>query len=184
MAIVTINFTNKSDVNTSSTPAINKVSAADMNEIKSVVNTNANLQGDLANLNTTEKGSIVGALNELEEKKANLLWENANPFNDFASTTIELSSEDYNFLEIYYYNFNSSSYRQLQSEKIIKGSNGILNSTFANQGKMYLAVRAISFSDNTHLLVHSSQGRWLNGADWTVESLNNVCIPYRVYGYK
>ena len=64
MAIVTIGFTDKSDVNTSSTPTINKVSAADMNEIKSVVNTNANLQGDLSSLNTSDKSSVVGAINE------------------------------------------------------------------------------------------------------------------------
>ena len=65
MAINEISYANKSDINTSTTPVQNKISASDMNEIKSIVNANANLQGDLANLNTTEKGSLVGAINEV-----------------------------------------------------------------------------------------------------------------------
>lgn len=75
MAIVTIGFTDKSDVNTSSTPTINKVSAADMNEIKSVVNTNANLQGDLSSLDTTVKTSIVAALNEIINTQKWILYD-------------------------------------------------------------------------------------------------------------
>ena len=49
---------------------------------------------------------------------------------------------------------------------------------------MYIAVRGCSYTDATHLLIGSSLGRWLNGQAWDVESLNNVCIPYRVYGVK
>lgn len=64
MAINTISYDNKSDINTSTTPIQNKITASNMNEIKSIVNSNANLMGDLANLTTTEKSSLVGALNE------------------------------------------------------------------------------------------------------------------------
>lgn len=65
MAINTISYTNKSDINTTTTPVQNKVSASDMNEIKSVVNANATLMGDLTTLSTTDKSSIVGAINEV-----------------------------------------------------------------------------------------------------------------------
>lgn len=71
MAINTISYDNKSDINTSTTPIQNKVTASDLNEIKSIVNSNANLQGDLSNLNTTEKGSLVGAINEV---RGNTKW--------------------------------------------------------------------------------------------------------------
>lgn len=48
MAIQTITYTNKVDLNTdNSIPAINKVVAADMNEIKNVVNNNAQELDDL-----------------------------------------------------------------------------------------------------------------------------------------
>ena len=106
MAIVQINYNTKSDINTTATPSQNKVSAADMNEIKSVVNTNATLMGNLANLNTTEKSSIVGAINELEyvSTKQTLLWQNTEPNADFNSSTITLTNDDYDYLEWFFRN--------------------------------------------------------------------------------
>lgn len=44
---------------------INKVTASDMNEIKSVVNGNADEVGDITTLTTTDKTSVVDAVNEL-----------------------------------------------------------------------------------------------------------------------
>lgn len=44
----------------------NKVTDDDMNEIKDVVNTNDNNTGDLSNLATNTKSSIVEAINELK----------------------------------------------------------------------------------------------------------------------
>lgn len=64
MAITEITYNDKSDINTTSTPEVNKITASNLNEIKSVVNANATLIGDLANLNTTDKSSVVGAINE------------------------------------------------------------------------------------------------------------------------
>ena len=45
-----ITYSNKSDINTTATPEVNKVTAANMNEIKSVVNSN---ETDLSNLQGT-----------------------------------------------------------------------------------------------------------------------------------
>lgn len=44
---------------------INKVTASDMNEIKNVVNGNADEVGDITSLTTTDKTSVVNAVNEL-----------------------------------------------------------------------------------------------------------------------
>lgn len=66
MSINKITYTDKQQLNTnSSIQDINKVKATDMNEIKTVVNDNADLQGDLTNLETTEQSSIVSAINEV-----------------------------------------------------------------------------------------------------------------------
>lgn len=46
-------------------PAENKINDVDMNEIKQVVNENDDKVGDLNTLNTTEKSSIVDAINEI-----------------------------------------------------------------------------------------------------------------------
>ena len=64
MAITEITYNDKSDINTTSTPEVNKITASNINEIKSVVNTNANLQIDLycfiigLYINEVEKGNI------------------------------------------------------------------------------------------------------------------------------
>lgn len=46
-------------------PTNQKVQSSDMNEIKQVVNENDDKVGDLNDLNTTEKSSIVNAINEI-----------------------------------------------------------------------------------------------------------------------
>ena len=61
-----ITYADKSTMNeNSSIPAINKCQASDMNEIKSVVNANYNEVGDLTTLTTTDKSSVVNAINEI-----------------------------------------------------------------------------------------------------------------------
>lgn len=65
----------------------NKVTDDDMNEIKTVVNNNDNNVGDLSNLATNTKSSIVGAINELKnaevysttEVKTNKIWIDSKP---------------------------------------------------------------------------------------------------------
>lgn len=60
-----ITYADKSAMNVnSSIPAINKCQASDMNEIKSVVNNNYNEVGNITNLTTTDKSSVVNAINE------------------------------------------------------------------------------------------------------------------------
>ena len=46
----------------------NKVNDTDLNELKNVVNENDDNVGDLSNLNTTNKDSLVGAINEVNQK--------------------------------------------------------------------------------------------------------------------
>jgi hypothetical protein len=84
MAIQNITFGDKSDLSTTSVADANKIKASDMNEVKTVVNnnatetsTNASNIGTMSNLTTTEKGSLVGALNEVNGNLGNLcklLW--------------------------------------------------------------------------------------------------------------
>lgn len=61
-----ITYEDKQNLNTNeSILDINKVTDNDMNEIKQVVNENDNKVGELNDLNTTEKSSIVNAINEI-----------------------------------------------------------------------------------------------------------------------
>ena len=88
MSINTITYANKSYINqNASVPDINKVNDSDMNEIKSVVNDNANLMGDVSTLTTTAN-NVVGAINEINSKtdvysstetKTNEVWIDGRP---------------------------------------------------------------------------------------------------------
>lgn len=61
-----ISYTNKSALNQNAGIAdINKCNADDMNEIKTVVNANATECGNSSSLNTTDKTSLVNAINEV-----------------------------------------------------------------------------------------------------------------------
>lgn len=64
-----ITYANKSAINENAgVAATNKVQAADMNEIKDVVNTNDTNVGDINNLTTTNKSSVVSAINEINAR--------------------------------------------------------------------------------------------------------------------
>lgn len=61
-----ITFVNKVDLyEDTSIPDINKVKASDMNEIKNIVNENDDKVGELNDLNTTNKSSVINAINEI-----------------------------------------------------------------------------------------------------------------------
>lgn len=61
-----ITYTDKVALNINDNIAdVNKCNASDLNEIKEVVNANDDKVGDLAQLNTTNKDNLVGAINEV-----------------------------------------------------------------------------------------------------------------------
>ena len=81
-----ITYSNKVALNPQPSVAdINKVTDDDMNEIKSVVNTNYEEVGDITNLNTTDKTSIVNAINSMQdvystnEIKTDKVWIDGKP---------------------------------------------------------------------------------------------------------
>lgn len=64
-----ITYANKVTLNKNPNVAdANKFKADDLNEIKNVVNANDDNVGDIANLKTTDKSSVVNAVNELVDK--------------------------------------------------------------------------------------------------------------------
>lgn len=64
----TISYTNKTALNINSDISdVNKCNASDLNQIKSVVNANASECGNASDLNTTDKTSLVDAINEVND---------------------------------------------------------------------------------------------------------------------
>lgn len=188
MAINTISYSTKSDINTTQTPATQKVSASDMNEIKTVVNANANLMGDLTNLTTTVKTDIVSAINSLKTiinsiEKPILLWENPNPISSFSSQQVTLSSNDYDTIEIYY--MDTKNTLNMCSVRAVKGNNiSMLTGIVVSNNSGYLGVRTCEFINGTTLEFDYCKSIINNNSITIRTDIEDWCVPIYIVGYK
>lgn len=176
MAISKITYGNKSAVNTnSSVPAANKVQDSDMNEIKTVVNANADILGDGASLSG---GTAVANINYLKGKK---LWTNSSPTAEFAAQSITLSSSDYDLLEIFYIDYNSTN--RFKSVRVPKGKNTLLEMSISVSNYSFAGVRPVTYSSATSLTVGACTALYDTNAFSHITN-NTWCIPQYVIGYK
>lgn len=165
MAVNTITYANKVNLNENSGIAeINKITDANMNEIKSVVNNNAT---QLSNL----QGSI--------------LWTNPNPSSSFAAQTITLSSSEYDCYEIICKNSVGTSgdddSRIISSGLLLKGNGTRLSFSYAGSGGVNTRSRAVSYSTDTTLSFATAYSA--TGTTAWVQN-NNLIVPIYVIGYK
>lgn len=156
-----ITYSTKSDINTTATPEVNKITAADMNEIKTVVNDNADL---LSNITGT------------------ILWTNPSPTTDFSAQTITLSSDDYDVLEIYYYDWTTA--KRMKSVKAIKGENILIDASFYSGTDYYVASREMTYNSNTSYSVGNCVSLYGTTTTAIVNPINFVCVPVKILGYK
>ncbi len=179
-----ITYTNKETLNEQPSIAVkNKVTSDDMNEIKSVVNANDDNVGDLSNLNTTDKSTLVDAINEVNTKNANItgtiLWTNPSPSGAFASQDITLSSSDYDFLEVI---FNNQGYQK--SVKVPKGSSILLDGDYyVNTSEIYYTFRRMYYTNDTKYGTSDGFLTRIQGTNNTFSN-NAHCVPLYIIGYK
>lgn len=180
-----ITYTNKVDLTTSSVAANNKVVAADMNEIKSVVNTNDDSVGDVSTLTTTAS-TVVGAINEINAKATfTTLWTNPDSTVIFNEQSITLSSDDYNYLIFLYYNINSGNFRGISSTIVPKGEDALLSSMYFNDSTTVnvYTLRKATYNSDTQ---YSFSKAWFTSTDQagSARDYNVFIIPYKVIGVK
>lgn len=174
-AVNTANTANTTAGN-ASTAANNAIGVANTaNAIAGTVDTKVGL---LADLHTTDRTSIVNAINEIADAPATsgitLLWTNADPSSNFSSQNIILSSADYDLLVFTYKNIATADAGM--SQIINKGSN-----LFMQQVNY--------FSSNTHAIIR--YGTRVDDTTYTITdcedngtTANNYNIPVKVYGIK
>ena len=151
-----ITYADKTALNVNSSIAdINKVNASDMNEIKSVVNTNDSNIGDLSSLATDTKTSIVSAINEIKnaeaystsEVKTNNVWIDNKPiYRKVIEKTVAASSSwtsellsNYGITNFDYIYFANGS-RRIQNNKYMKEINTQINMYIdVSNGRIYFA---------------------------------------------
>jgi hypothetical protein len=164
MAVQTINYDDKQYLNQNADiPATNKVQDTDMNEIKSVVNNNAQ-----------ETINITGQI----------LWTNPNPTSNFSAQAITLSSSDYDMYEILFItNLGDSTTRINTSGKLIKGYGTRLGYVFAgstNPGANVCS-RWVDYVSDTELTF--ATGYLAYGTTTRIEN-NGFIVPVYIIGYK
>ena len=111
-----------------------------------------------------------------------VLWQNPNPLTTFDPQNITLSSDDYNYLEIYYYDWTST--KRMKSQKVLKGENILIDASFYSNPNFFASGRPITYNSDTSYSVGNCVA--LYGATTTElnQSINFVCIPVKILGYK
>lgn len=159
-----ITYSNKNDINTTATPEVNKVTAANMNEIKTVVNNNDD---------TLENTNVI-----LSNIKGKILWTNPNPTSSFASQTITLSESIANY-DCYEIIFTQAALRSdptdlanrlMSTGKVPVGYGTVLN--YAVNNRYRLVNRT---TGNTQMTILDAY----NGGQVD----NDKCTPIYVIGY-
>ena len=119
---------------------------------------------DLINENKSEINSIKGKI----------LWTNPNPTNGFGAQNITLNNNDYDILEVYYYDATSRQF--MLSQKAIKGYNFMLISNG----------RGSTSNQN-----YDRRCTYINDTQWHFENAysdlgvsNDILIPIYIIGYK
>lgn len=156
MAVQTITYDDKQYLNQNADiPAINKVQDTDMNEIKAVVNNNAQ-----------EVTNITGQI----------LWTNSNPTSTFTSQSIDLQNSDFDTIQIVFY--QAYNILRFQTTGTIPIGDSLITTMF--NAKSY--IRNFSVSNNILTFDDCKTYNSYNSTDSIVN--NNAIIPLYVIGYK
>lgn len=142
--------------------------------------------GDLDDLETTSKENLVGAINEVKSNNEPIvLWTNPSPNNKFEATQVTLSSGDYEFLEIYYYDwtFDGGSWKDVKCVKTLKGYNTILEALISYNSNAYVGTRRIRYVNSTSLQIDNCYTLITESAFSNIIS-NAWCLPIKILGYK
>ena len=181
MSVSSITYSDKSDISTSSVAATNKIVAADMNEIKSVVNNNATeLSSALTTLSsiTSQPGKVY---------KAYELYNGVSSGGTDGTVTLSDSSANYDYLEIYFRsndgtdNIGSQKVYQPNGKKtfllywfLFDGSSGT-NNTYAKIKKVNISNNSISVASYVEINVDGGN---------VSSNTNNLIYITKVIGYK
>ena len=180
-----ITYENKVALNVNSDIAdINKCNATDLNEIKEVVNTNDDKVGDLAQLNTTNKDNLVGAINEVNANANNLKPVQLYSYtgtNKQTSITLSDSYSNYKFIEIY--GQRSQMYGSVKMDTNISrvidfnivGQNG----AFIEISSSHMTFNNTSVTLTGNVIVFDTTSGAVAGYDY-----NQQNIIRKIYGYK
>ena len=112
------------------------------------------------------------------------LWTNSSPTSSFSSQNITLPTDEYDYLEVYYYDWTDPSQQNIKCTKFPKGASGTMDALFETNvtNMFYMASRKITYNSDTSLTIEDVRG--INTQQLTVETVNSVCVPIEIIGIK
>lgn len=120
--------------------------------------------------------------NNTNSLKPTLLWTNPSPTSTFGPQNITLSSSDYDFLEIYYYDWIDT--KRMMSQKVIKGKNILINAIFYANTNFFMSNRPFTYNSGTSYSVGNCVALYGSSTFLVDQAINYVCVPVKIYGYK
>lgn len=123
--------------------------------------------------------------NITESTTPTVLWTNPSPNDKFWPQSIALSSSDYSYLEIYYYDwtFDGASWKDVKCVKTLKGYNTVLETLISYNSNAYIGTRRIRYVNDTSLQVDNCYSLISENTFSTIAS-NAWCVPIKIVGYK
>lgn len=113
-----------------------------------------------------------------------LLWENTDNLT-FSAQTINLSSDDYDYLEVYYATSDTKKIIEVTLCKALKGVPFALKDVLVGSNYIGTARRSISFSSDTELSVGNCiRGDVAQPSSFQYTTDNKRVFPYKIYGGK
>jgi hypothetical protein len=157
------------------------INASNLNKIEEGIYQNslkADQVGDLSNLETVDKTSVVNAINSMRGK---ILWTNSSTTSSFAPQTISLTNNDCDMIEIFYYAHVNQ--QQLNSTKIPLGETGLLQTIFQYSNKGFIGSRPVKYTNTSEIEIYDCYSTVVN--DTLSRNLSNTwTIPLYIIGYK
>ena len=155
----------------------NKVNDTDLNQIKEVVNGNDDKIGNLSDLNTADKSSIVNSVNSLEPV---ILYNNESGTNSNFSLNDDVSN--YKYIEVYTKQNNYTLAYKCQKIYNPNGKNIAIDYLYYMNDKLYGNGVQITFSGKNATL--SGGFGYTTGAGGQYVTASNTINIVRVIGYK
>lgn len=120
----------------------------------------------------------------LENMKMQILWENPNPKVEFPAQVITLSSDDYDFLDIYAYGVVNGTV--VVHTRLLRGWNAVMHQPVGEAEGEQLGYRMRTFNYYQSYTTYTIGSGLFKLAGTTTAAVvrNEVLIPYRVIGVK
>lgn len=149
MAVQSITFGDKVDLNTTAVADINKIKASDLNEIKTVVNTNATELTNVGTYSTTEVNTGKKWINDKPIYRKVLSFTTSSTLNSFINVAHSISNVDVFLPNIDMAVFYNNNWYKCPNDIVIEIYANSTNFSYYNKSQYYASKPAFAILEYT-----------------------------------